>query len=389
MIYVPTGKLEPDMVLAAPVRHPSIDDLMLLQTGYHLEARIIPHLEQLAVRGAWIHHPNFEFLDASLGNRIPSCRVKLYESVKRCFGGVADKTVGSFDPMEYRTVVSDMIMTLIANKDNAIWAERIMDGDNQLFVHCSNVAYLSLVIGLQIKEYILAERKFVNYADGTDLSNLGIGAMLHDLGKLGLAREWQDVHFLDPQAEEAEYREHTERGYRAVQGRIEATATQVLLHHHQRFDGTGFPEPKAPSQKRAVKRMEGRNIHIFSRVVSVANAIDTVIEDHKKRGLPMVAALASLKRPACDGMFDPIVLRAAFRVVPPFPLGTHVQLSDGRQAIVTNLNKSQPCQPTVTLLHNIPVQNTHANEEVDLSVVGSPTIARIGDLDVDANDYYV
>ncbi|MCP4248964.1 MAG: hypothetical protein GY778_18125 [bacterium] len=52
----------------------------------------------------------------------------------------------------------------------------------KLFAHYANVAYLSLVIGMRINDYIVAQRRHVSQADAADLTKLGIGAMLHDLG---------------------------------------------------------------------------------------------------------------------------------------------------------------------------------------------------------------
>lgn len=388
MIYVSVSELEPDMVLAAPVRPPAADNHVLLNSGYCMEAETIAGLNRFGIKAVWIRHPGFDFLDEKLGDEIPRSRAKLYMSVKRTFNGIANKTSGAFDLIEYRTLIGNTIMALVANKNNAVWAERLMDGDNELFAHCSNVAYLSLVIGMRIKHYIFAQRKFVNYSDGTDLTNLGIGAMLHDLGKLGLDPQWHDTHFFDTRANTEDYRSHAERGYRAVRDRIEATASQVLLHHHQRFDGTGFPNRKARSQEETAKPMVGHDIHIFSRIVAVANAIDGLMSRCKKRQRPLIAALAAIQTPAFEGMFEPLVLDAALRLIPPFPLGARVELSDRRQAVVTDLNEAKPCQPQVGLLHTNLNGNGESYEELDLSGPDAPSIVRIGDQLVSPEAFY-
>ncbi len=128
------------------------------------------------------------------------------------------------------------------------------------FSHCANVAYLSLIIAMRAKRYVAEQRKCANHRDAVDFTNLGIGAMLHDLGKLGLDPEYHDVHFHDPAAESDEYRRHAKRGYRAVQGRVESTAVYILLHHHQRFDGTGFPRRARREGERELAPLKGTNI---------------------------------------------------------------------------------------------------------------------------------
>ena len=64
-----------------------------------------------SVKAVWIRHPGFDFLDEKLGDEIPRSRAKLYESVKRTFNGIAKKTSGAFDLIEYRTLIRDTIIT--------------------------------------------------------------------------------------------------------------------------------------------------------------------------------------------------------------------------------------------------------------------------------------
>lgn len=382
MIRIPCSQLEAGMELASPVKHPGVVDHALLRAGYRFDVDMIKKLERFPVKAVWIRHPGFDFLDDKLRDAIPKSRRKLYHSIKRSFTGIANKTSGAFDLIEYRTVVGNMIMSLIANKNHAVWAERLIDCSNELFEHSANTAYLTLVIGMRIKDYICQERRRVSAKEADDLTNLGIGAMLHDLGKLGLDTQWHDVHFFQDRADSDDYRGHPERGYRAVQGRLEATAAVTVLHHHQRFDGHGFPRPEAYSKTKRLKKMEGHDIHIFSRVVAVANTLDGLMGAHQKAGLPTVAALASLNQPRFEGMFDPVVLDAALRAIPPFPLGACVELSDGRQAVVIGLNETTPCQPTVLILDQRPGEDT-APEELDLTKPNAPSIAKYDDHTVD------
>ncbi|MCH7813235.1 MAG: HD domain-containing protein [Planctomycetes bacterium] len=388
MIRVPLSSVEPGMILAAPVWHPGVGQHVLLRADYRLDADCIARLDRLAVEGVWIRHPGFDFLDEKLRDEIPRSRAKLYACVKRSFGGIANQTMGAFDLIEYRTVVSEMILALVANRNNAVWAQRLMDTGDEMFAHCANVAYLSLVIGMRIKDYIVAQRRHVSQVDAADLTNLGIGAMLHDLGKLGLDPKWRNVHCLDEGTDTEEYRSHAERGHRAVQGRIEATAAQVLLHHHQRFDGDGFPRTRTNSAGRTTRPMKGTNIHVFSRIVAVANAIDAQIRTCRERNLPLVAGLAAIQRSPFETMFDPVVLDAGLRVIPPFPLGACVQLTDGRQAVVTDLHESKPCQPVVRLLSAADAEESEGEDELDLSASGSPAIVSIGDQAVDGQFLY-
>ena len=99
------------------------------------------------------------------------------------------------------------------------------------------------------------------------IENLGVGALLHDVGLLRLSPEagekWNRTHDL----EDPEIRRHVLLGFGMLRGNVAPTAAAVALHHHQRYDGTGFPR---------IRRMagppdaQGSQIHVFSRIVSVA-----------------------------------------------------------------------------------------------------------------------
>ncbi len=163
-----------------------------------------------------------------------------------------------------------------------------------------------------------------------------------------------------------------------LQGRLEATATSVVLHHHQRYDGEGFPQQKQTHRERRPAPMAGKKIHIFPRIVSVTNAIDALMSACEQRNQPKVAALSLICSDAFRPMFDPVVLSAALRCVPPFPIGECVTLSDQRRAIVIDLNETHPCKPRVQLLGNSANTIDPTGDELDLSRPGMPTIMKQG-----------
>lgn len=374
MVRLPVNALEPGMVLAAPIPHPEAPGRILLNAGFCFDARTLRGLQRFPVHTVWIQHPGFDFLDDRLNDAIPRSRFRLYESVKQSFGGLAGQTTPAFDLGEYRAVVSDLICSLVANKDHAVFAERLFCGEGELFGHCANVAYLSLLVGMRLRTYIGSQRKYVAGAQAEDLTNLGLGAMFHDIGKLTLGHNHQAAHVIDPAAEDPDYQTHPEKGYRRLKDRLEATATAAILHHHQRFDGGGFPAPKKRFREREVQPLAEDRIHIFARVVAVANVLDALITACQRRKEPVVAALAAIQKEPFTGMFDPMILRAVLQCIPPFPLTTCVGLSDGRDAVVVDLNASEPCRPKVRVLTLGADPSAPAGEEIDLALPGAPTI---------------
>jgi HD-GYP domain-containing protein (c-di-GMP phosphodiesterase class II) len=178
--------------------------------------------------------------------------------------------------------------------------------------------------------------------------------MLHDFGKLEHPAAAQQHHEVFERLERPRpegYREHPLAGYRLLRSsRTPASAAQAVLNHHQRYDGRGWPGPGTLTHQRRAAAPAGRQIHVFTRIVSVANVLDNLLRDAHGAARPPVAALYDLAGPRFHGWFDPRVVQVLLRRLPPFPLGSSVRLSDGRAAAVVVPNLQQPCRPMVRLL---------------------------------------
>ncbi|MGQ9651979.1 MAG: HD-GYP domain-containing protein, partial [Phycisphaerae bacterium] len=334
MIRISVENLEPGMVLAASIPHARHPGRALLAAGYVLEPKTIAKLREYGIKGVWINHPGFDFLDAQVASGVPESRARLYHDIKKNFTALAKQTAGAFNLQFYRELISRLIQELVKNQDHAVWAERILEEPEELFSHSANVAYLVMILGMNLRNYISHERKYINRRLAQDLTNLGVGAMLHDVGKIKLPPELRRSHVLDHHEDEAGYRSHAEQGYLLLRGRLDSTASGVILHHHQQYDGNGFPELTSTHKERHPEPLRGRRIHVFARIVAVANVLDGMMAICDRKGQPKVAALAALQAAEIRKMFDPVILAAAVRTIPPFPVGTCVTLSDGREAVV-------------------------------------------------------
>jgi response regulator RpfG family c-di-GMP phosphodiesterase len=140
---------------------------------------------------------------------------------------------------------------------------------------------------------------------GDALMEIEWGAALHDVGKIGIP----DAVLLKPGSlTDEEWRTmktHCEIGYRMLAGfSFLRGALPIVLHHHERFDGAGYPFG-----------LEGEEIPFGARVFAVADAYDAMTSDRPYRSaMPAPAALSELHR--CAGsQFDPTVVRAFVNVV--------------------------------------------------------------------------
>jgi HD-GYP domain-containing protein (c-di-GMP phosphodiesterase class II) len=239
-----------------------------------------------------------------------------------------------------------MVCLLIGDGKYASMSDALF-GSAGLAGHSTNVAYLSILIGLELQVYIIKERPRLAAVHANDMGLLGLAGMLHDIGKTqGAPVEHHEVHGGDGHPEG--YDQHTLLGYHMLRsGRASASVTQVALNHHQRFDGTGWPDMALVTGHRRQGAQAGHDIHVFGRIVGAANVLDNLLRTAAGGRVPPVAALHAFASGRFDGWFDPVVRRAALRRVPPFAVGSEVVLSDGRRAIVVAPNLVSPCRPTV------------------------------------------
>ena len=140
---------------------------------------------------------------------------------------------------------------------------------------------------------------------GRELRDAGWGSLLHDVGKIGVAdRILLKAGPLDDD-EWAEMRKHPIIGYRLLSPiRFLHGAAQIVLHHHEKWDGTGYPYGK-----------QGEEIPFGARIFRLADAIETITSKRPyKKALPFEAAEDEVIR--CSGThFDPQVVEA-FKKIP-------------------------------------------------------------------------
>jgi cyclic di-GMP phosphodiesterase len=129
---------------------------------------------------------------------------------------------------------------------------------------------------------------------GDDLFHIRLAALLHDIGKIGIPEE------ILSKAEYVRMHQHVHYGYHALAGiKRLSTARELMFHHHENFDGTGYP-----------RGLKGEEIPIGSRIVAVVDAYDAMTSDRPyRKNLGTEEALRRLSE-AKNKQFDPVVVDA-------------------------------------------------------------------------------
>lgn len=362
MLLTSVERLQPGMCVAAPVLHPRQCTTRLVAEGMTLDAEMIARMKELGVTTAWVKHPLTADLDELLNNKVPETRRAIFETVKRGFDDLQNRVITVADYAQYRRTIADLVEELIGKAGRAgAMAERLFnDEENELAGHCANVAFLAVTVGMHLDAYVVRNRDHVNPGEARDLTSLGVGAILHDIGKLAQLEPLRNLHETGEDLP-PEYYQHVVKGFEMLRSEINPVAFAIALHHHQRWDGAGWPDMEQLTSGRYNGGFSGRQIHIFARIVAAANVFDNLTSPPDAERRPAIFGLHQLRSNRFEGAFDPVVLDAFLRHVPPFPTGAEVILSDGRPAVVVGLSTEQPCRPTVR-----PLEDNEAGRDINL-----------------------
>ena len=204
-------------------------------------------------------------------------------------------------------------------------------------MHAMNVTVISLLMG---RSFGLSE---------ADMADLGVGALLHDIGKLELPDR---VRHRDDQFSGSEvrfYEEHVAHGVgHARKMGLSPGATMVIAQHHEHADGSGFP-----------LKLNTDRMTAAARIVALVNRYDNLCNPHHAAKALTPHEALSLLFAQGRAKFDTAILGAFIRMMGVYPAGSTVQLTDDRYAKVVGVNSSRPLKPRV-LVHDTTVPRDEA-----------------------------
>ena len=216
--------------------------------------------------------------------------------------------------------------------------------------HAMNVAVISLLMA----------RVFGFTED--ELLDVGIGALLHDVGKAELPERARHADVRHSSADTTLYRSHVALGL--AQGQrmgLSAGALTVLAQHHEMVDGSGFPAGLNVDRMSTAARI----VSLVNRYDKLCNPPQTVQSMTPHEALSVIFAQSRTK-------FDATMLNAFIRMMGVYPPGSLVQLTDDRYASVVSCNSSRPLKPRVLVCAlEVPIEQAlllNLDGQVDLGI---------------------
>ena len=223
-------------------------------------------------------------------------------------------------------VVGAMVDTLLGGSGVVLHTINSKAAEDN-YLHSLNVTVLSLMLGRQLG------------LDSEDCHVLGMGALLHDVGKLEVPSKVLLKSEPLTRPEQQLLQLHCDFGLRMGHKlMLDDEVLRVINEHHEYCDGSGYP-----------RQLREAAIGRLSRLVCITNQFDNLCNPLNPRdGLSPHEALALMFK-QYNARFDAVALKAFIRCMGVYPPGCLVQLDDQRYGLVLGMNPSLPLKPTLVV----------------------------------------
>lgn len=317
---------------------------ILLKRGIELEEIYINRLYDLGIHYVYV-------VDKALGETdeiedviSEETRITTVKMVKKTFSHLQDQR--KINTSGLRKVVNNMLDEILDNTNVLLSITDISTLNDFIFYHSVSVCTLSIMTGITL-----------GY-DDNKLRDLGIGALLHDIGKSKIDPNIITSTGSLNQEESAVLATHPELGFSIIRSYTDLSllSAHVAFQHHERWDGKGYP-----------RQLAGTNIHEYARIVAAANIYDELMAERPNRPPYEVNQAINLIKRMSGIYFDPRIVTAMISNIASFPVGCIIKLNTGDLGIVIRVNSSAPHRPVVRIVFDKLLRRINQPHEIDLS----------------------
>ncbi|MBX3321401.1 MAG: hypothetical protein KF757_00270 [Phycisphaeraceae bacterium] len=383
---------KPGMQLAMPVLHPKHPSTILLKAGATLEPHVIARLQQFGIDELWIAYPGLEQIAECVSQEVCMARAALTSVLAEPFDQARTGVDPQLDYRVFRRAVVDLIDRLADYPHSAFYIQEMNGCGSPMLRFATNVAYIAVLIGLKLDFYLEHQRSRLDPARARDVSPLGVGTLLRDIGYMRLDPEVIQRYLATHDESDPPWQQHTQLGFDIVRGEVDPSAAAVVLHHHQRFDGSGFPRQMTGT---GLVALHGTAIHVFARIAAAAELYESLrlplAPDDIEAPLPLppVRVLRLMQQQPYSDWIDPVIFLGLCAVVPPYAPGSIVELSNGVRGVVVQWRPADPCRPVVREIGNLNDPDQYATgEQIDLNERRDLCVVLWQDQDVRDENFY-
>jgi HD-GYP domain-containing protein (c-di-GMP phosphodiesterase class II) len=274
---------------------------------------------------------------------------QLLQEASGTVGGLmlSAKAGSSVDAAHLEPIVSKMIASVIRNPDALVPLARLKRMDAYATEHAVATAALIIAFG---RQQGLPE---------PEIEKLALGTMVKDIGQSALDSRLISKPGMLSRDEYSLMQSHVEEGLAVLDAtsRLPETSVAVVLEHHERYNGCGYPY-----------RMAGDEISVAGRMAAIVDTYDAMTSDRPYRAAMSPSHSLRQLYDESGTQYDPALVAAFVKTVGIYPVGTLVLLESGHLAVVEQLHAENMLTPIVRVIyHTGRMQYVTTPVDVDLS----------------------
>jgi len=341
----------------------SEEGLVLLAPGVELTAKLIARLEQCGVGYVYIEDPKTADIvipelisDETRQYALKEIRTAFKEIMNR-----PEKRRGVTYPYvakPFKTIMKMILDELGGRQDAMIMLLNMETTDHYLFQHSLNVCIYTSLLGIA-RGYTTDE-----------LTILGLGALLHDVGKTQIPPSVLLKPGALSQQEYALMKQHTTHGFRLLKDEpnVPLIVAHCALQHHERLDGSGYP-----------RGIRGDDIHEYAKLLGIVDSYDAMTTSRVYRSAMLPHQAVESLYAGSGTLYDQGLLQLFRDRVAIYPIGLTVRLSTGERGVVVDLNATYSHRPIVRVLYDEAGNELAVPYETDLSKVLTTMIVGVNE----------
>ncbi|MEX2104151.1 MAG: HD-GYP domain-containing protein, partial [Bacilli bacterium] len=333
MQLISTHQVKPSNILAKNIYTNS--GIVLLGKGAELTTMIVRRLEDLGIHLLYVEN---EMTNDIVVQDIISDETRRYalETVSQVILKMSDKKNDrQISDLKLGKQFHDVVKTIVDDVRSQprvlINLANIYATDDYIYHHSVNVTVLSLAMGMGLG------------FNSKQLTELGIGSILHDIGKTKTPSAI--LHKPDKLTDEEWeiMKQHSADGYEMLrqEPEISVTSAHIAYQHHERYNGSGYP-----------RGLAGNEIHPYARIVAVADTYDALVGNRTYRKAFLPHQAIELLLGSGNFLYDYEVIKVFVDRVALYPIGMTVTLDTGEKGIVIHNTPGRPQRPLLRMIEN-------------------------------------
>lgn len=313
--------LQGDEILAKPLM--TWDYQIILPAGAVIRKEYVERISELGILEVFVK-------EKEQSSEIVILKSEIKDMIKEKVKDILERHTYRRNNQELEELcqTADNIISTILEEKQAV--EKIFDikeRSTDIYEHSISICSLAILTALKLG------------LDEKVIHDIGVGCLLHDIGLRYTTIDFtkSDVNALNPQ-EQLEYIKHPVYGYSSLQDQdwISEISKNIILYHHERLDGSGFP-------------LKIKDIPLECKIVNVCDAFDEMICGITRKKVKVYEAIEYLKN-FKNKLFDDKIVDIFLDFTAVYPAGTYVITNEGEFAVVVAQNKDFQDRPIIRIL---------------------------------------